>query len=184
MLIPLGILATAGAGGAPTSAYELISSQVLGSTSSSVTFSNLGDFSSIYKFLQIRYSAKTIAGGQELRIRFNGNSTGYNKRQVWGAAGSSNAAGAFNQAQIQLDLGAAQTTNSSWFQAGVIDIFEPYNTSKNTTIRAAYGEAFFTNAVYFVSGMWNNTASVTSITFTAGNDLAASSRFSLYGIKG
>jgi hypothetical protein len=51
---PLGILSAAGAGGGVAGDYELISSEILGTTAASVTFSSLGDYSSTYKHLQIR----------------------------------------------------------------------------------------------------------------------------------
>jgi hypothetical protein len=41
---PLGILSAAGAGGGVAGDYELISSEILGTTAASVTFSSLGDY--------------------------------------------------------------------------------------------------------------------------------------------
>jgi hypothetical protein len=58
---PLGILSAAGAGGGGplASDYELISTQILTSPQSSITFSSLGTYSSTYKHLQVRAVARS-----------------------------------------------------------------------------------------------------------------------------
>jgi hypothetical protein len=74
MLIPFGILSAAGAGGGVAGDYELISSEILGTTAASVTFSSLGDYSSTYKHLQIRAVVRHSAADNEnyTTITFNG----------------------------------------------------------------------------------------------------------------
>jgi hypothetical protein len=73
MLIPFGILSAAGAGGG----YELIETQILGSDAASVTFSSLGSYSSVYKHLQLRWTARTtrVATETQIFLRTNSNNS-------------------------------------------------------------------------------------------------------------
>ena len=183
MLIPLGILAASG-GGAPLGpiAYELISTTVLGSDTGSVTFSNLGNFSSTYRHLQIRYSGKS-AGSQEFRLVFNGVGSGYARHGFRGSASSVTSYGNANLGQILFDGGLADTA-SSWFGAGLIDILDAYSTNKNKTVRQYGGEVAGSNQVFMHSGFLNSTSAIGSITISSGANLTTNSRFSLYGIRG
>jgi hypothetical protein len=72
------------------------------------------------------------------------------------------------------------------FTPFVIDILDPYSTTKNTTVRAISGVVGNENRIRIGSGLWVNTASLTSVTMfsTSGINLVSGSRFSLYGIKG
>jgi hypothetical protein len=79
--------------------------------------------------------------------------------------------------------GSNADNNSS---ATVCDILDPFSTTKNTTIRSLSGHPVGTSTrIALYSGAWNNTASITSITLLAeGTNYAATTRLSLYGIKG
>ena len=61
MPIPLGVLAVAGAGAAPSGpgAYELIETTLLSSAQKQITFSNLNTYSTTYEHLQIRASIRS-----------------------------------------------------------------------------------------------------------------------------
>ena len=77
------------------------------------------------------------------------------------------------------------------FGASIIDIYDFASTTKTTTARSLFGRIGATNTasnkVGINSGMWNNTAAVTSISFglpTVGFvNYVAGSRFSLIGIR-
>jgi len=56
MLIPIGFLG----GGAPAGSYELITTTILGSSTSSVTLSSIP---STYKHLEVRYTARQSGSG-------------------------------------------------------------------------------------------------------------------------
>jgi hypothetical protein len=82
---------------------------------------------------------------------------------------------------------ARGNSTASSFGAGVIDILDPFSTTKNKTLRGLGGitSSEATN-IALRSGSWASTSAVTSITclpFSADNWVAGS-RFSLYGIKG
>jgi hypothetical protein len=185
-LFPLGILSAAGEA---AGAFELITTEILGSSQASVVFSNLGDYSSTYKHLQLRLIARSNgpSGDDALRLRFNADSgSNYSWHQLLGNGSSVNSNAATSQtgtypAQIAANLAAANI-----FGGGVIDILDPYSTSKNTTVRGLSGTTGGSNVIMLRSGAWLNTASITSITLNGvdGGNLLAGSRFSLYGIKG
>jgi hypothetical protein len=185
-LSALGIFSAAGAGGAPafSSDYELIETAIVSGTStSSITFSSLGTYSSTYKHLQIRMTTRDTrtSNGQNLSLlRFNSDSgANYSSHQLFaiGSAGEANTTfiyGGYNSTD-------ANTTGN--FAGSVIDILDPFSTTKNKTTRTLTGTA--TNNIRLLSGNWRNTAPVTSIQLVADSfNYVAGSRFSLYGIKG
>jgi hypothetical protein len=77
------------------------------------------------------------------------------------------------------------TSGTGTYAASVIDILDPFDTNKNTTIRVLTGFTGAINRVLLESGLWMNTDAITSITFDEyyGSSFAAGSRFSLYGLK-
>jgi hypothetical protein len=79
------------------------------------------------------------------------------------------------------------TPATNVFGAGVTDILDYTNTSKNTTVRALGGaDANGSGSIDLTSAAWLNTNAVTSITLTTnnGSTFTAGSSFALYGIKG
>ena len=191
MLIPFGILSAAGAGGAVVpSDYELISTTVLGSDAASVTFSSLGDYSSTYKHLQIRGVQKTsqpnVWGGSFLRINGDTGSS-YRSHNLFGNGStvSSNDGGA---GTFITNPFVAGSTNSSVFSPVIYDILDAYSSTKNTTVRFFGGRLVGSgeDRVSLSSGLYNNTASVTSLSITgeSSTNLLAGCRFSLYGSRG
>jgi hypothetical protein len=188
-LFPLGILSAAGAGGAFSSDYELITSTVLGSTQSDFVFSSLGDYSSTYKHLQIR---ATIRGGKSagdvpLILRLNGITTAsYRWHFLYGNGSSvfSTGAGSADTGMYFGNPVPGATSTSNNFCGAVIDILDPYSTTKNKTLRGLFGTTS-PNSISLASGALFDTASVTSVTiYPDTGGWVAGSRFSLYGIKG
>jgi len=184
-LIPLGILSAAGAGGAAgvVSDYELIESSILTGTQASVVFSNLGNYSSTYKHLQIRAVFRTTTAGTDTFLRFNGDSTSANYRShiLFGNGSSVGSVDIGNSAGMRNGFGGLGT--NAWLGA-VTDILDPYAT-KNKTTRAFIGaiESTSSREVNITSGLYINTASVTSLTLTSSSTFVVGSRFSLYGVK-
>lgn len=168
--------------------YELISTTVLGSNTASVTFSNLGDYSSTYKHLQIRVVARATIGNptESLALRFNSDTGGNYREHVLFGNGSSalSAAGGASATFMTSANIAADGASANVFGAGIVDILDPYSSSKNKTIRSLSGTA--DSFIQFRSGVWLSTASVTSITLlpaSGSTNLITGSRFSLYGIE-
>jgi hypothetical protein len=182
MLIPLGILAASGAGVA--SDYELIATAFGTGSSGTITFSSIP---ATYKHLQVRYTAKNTLSNSFMLMRFNGITTNgayrYHRLRGSGTVVSSSESGSTNA--IEMDASMASSTTTGAVSAGVIDILDYASSSKNTTIRALYGQAGPANTIYLASGALFNTAAITSLSLITGaNSFATTTRFSLYGIKG
>jgi hypothetical protein len=188
---PLGILSAAGAAVGFESDYELISTTILGGTAASVTFSSLGDYSSIYKHLQIRVvgrTTRTDLNRESIGMRFNGVSTSsYSNHDLFGSGTS---VGSSSETSVTRCLVAFFSTNNitaNIFDGAVIDILDPYSTTKNKTVRSLAGRVQSGNpAILLASSLFISTASTTSLELfpALSNNFVAGSRFSLYGIKG
>ena len=178
----LGFFATAGAGAAGS--FDLLETQVLGSSQASVTFSSLSTYASTYKHLQIRMVARASRSGatsDPLIVRLNSTTQTYG-HHLYGN-GSSVGSGNIATSYSLLDALAGASAATNAFGAGVIDILDPFETTKNKTIRGLTGAG---SSVALSSTFWNFTTAVSSIelsAFSATNFLVGS-RFSLYGLKG
>jgi hypothetical protein len=184
MLIPLGILA---ASGAAVGDYQLIETQILGSSQASVVFSSLGTYSSTYKHLQLRYTAQTVGSATTLTaiiFRLNSDTgSNYTMHSLKGQGSSVTSDSQVGLTGIVLNDSLPRTSQTSKFGAGVIDFLEAFSTTKNKTIRTLYGaEVTGEKTIALHSAVWLDTDSITSIELTS--DFGTGSRFSLYGIKG
>jgi hypothetical protein len=176
----------------PSSEY-LIETNVLGSNAASVTFSNLGQYAGVYQHLQIRISAKTNRTGADsdpVILRFNGDTgNNYATHGLIGYNFSSTTAVASNNGS---SIGAIYLTeampvassNASNFGVMLVDILDPFETTKNKTVRSLAGMKDAWSSVDLRSGLWVSTSGVTSITILPllGTQLVQNSRFSLYGV--
>lgn len=171
--------------------YESIQTVTVGSGgASSVTFSSIP---STYQHLQIRGIGRTNIGGASVLdnvvLQFNGvTTTTYDVHFLNGngtSAGSGNSTTRDNAIFLRA-TGDVATSGS--FGVAVCDILDYANTSKNKTIRSLSGYDNNGNGELFLwSGLWRNTAAISSITiFQNGNtaNLVQYSSFALYGIKG
>jgi hypothetical protein len=186
MLIPLGILSSAGSLGFESD-YELISTSLITTNTTSVVFdtSSLG---STYKHLQLRYTLRTdrVLNSDSLSIRLNADTgSNYAWHRLQGDGSSVASSGLASQTTMRTAIVAGGTSAANSFSGGVTDILDPFSTSKNTTIRSLSGMTDI-NFVVLWSGLYINTSSTTSITLLndAGPNFVAGSRFSLYGIRG
>lgn len=178
MLIPFGILSAAGAGVA-TGTYELISTTVLGGTAASVTFSNLGDYSSTYKHLQLRVAGNNTTSGA-WRFRLNADTgNNYSYHLLYGNGTSALSANATSQSSGYFGFATANTNVAA---GAVMDILNFASTTNNKTTKSLNGDVNFN--VIFASSAWYSTAAVTSLTLLANVNFVTGSRFSLYGIRG
>jgi hypothetical protein len=184
-LSALGIFSAAGAGGVPafSSDYELIQTQVLGSNQASVTFSNLGDYASTYKHLQVRVVARVNFSSDaraEMDIRLNSDASNHNSHRLGGPAFSST----YISGEAFFGDFPFNTVNGNEFGAAVIDITDAFSTTKFKTLRSMGGSTFTTPQLALHSGLYRSTSALTSIQIRGRNELIyTNSRFSLYGIK-
>lgn len=191
MPIPIGVLAQAGAGGGGlANDYVRLESTILTSTATSVTFSNLGNYSA-YKHLQIRLTARST-DSNGLRLRVNSDTgTNYAIHDLtFGGTGSGGptSGGGGNASFINCpNLSTNNGNNTGVFSAVVIDVLDFALTTKNKTFRLLGGNwqaVNFNSQAAFRSGVWRNTAAITSIQlFPNTTEFVSGSRFSLYGVK-
>jgi len=187
-VIPLGILAAAGGAVAAAGSYDLLATEILTSSQSSVTFASLGSYSANYEHLQLRVSARQQTPGAlatvAFRVQFNSDTTAgnYANHGLFGNGSSVTSYAATNNNQI----GSITTQNatSDSYSATVIDLLDAFSSSKYTTARSLSGAAGTNPDVVLRSVLWKSTSSITSITLDGyGDNLLAKSRFSLYGIR-
>ena len=172
--------------GYQTNMFHHLETIRLSSSASAVEFTNLGQYSD-YQHLQIRLAARTQRSNSNvdlLNLQLNGITTGSYCSHAMVGNGSSVVALATsaNNTYIYGARGAGNTASSGAFGGGIIDILDPFETSKNTTTRILSG----TDAqVWLSSGVFLNTSAINSVTLypDVGPNILAGSRFSLSGLK-
>ena len=187
MPIPLGILAQfrqAAAGD-----FVLLESQVLSSNQSSVTFSGLGAYASQYRHLQVRAVVRTsradIADTMIMRVNGNSSSSSYRSHALVGTGSSVVSEDYSTLSGIFAGQPTSANATANAFDAVVLDLLDPFDASKNKTVRRLSGNPN-TPRVWLTSGLWISTASITSLEFLSLNaaNFVTGTRFSLYGIRG
>lgn len=163
--------------------YKLISSNILSSTTGSITFLSIPN---TYTDLIIKLSTRlngTGAGTANI-ISFNGSSASFSGRILFGDATS-----ARSVASTVGGIGATDGTTESANTFNICEVYIPnYTLSANKTFGSNWAsENNTTNTGAYVgitAALWSNTAAITSITITpeAGSFVSGSS-FYLYGIK-
>ena len=187
--IPLGILDfPTGAAGA----YDLLETQVLTSSAASVTFTGLGSYSD-YKHLQIRAVARSnrpAAVSSLVLFRLNSDTgSNYAWHELIGSGSSvSSDAGTSTTSMAYLWRIAGPNADADAYGAMVGDLLDFSDTNKYSTFRLLQGSIHGASQVEIGlgSGLWMNTAAVTSIDIIEGfsSTFTIGSRFSLYGIRG
>jgi hypothetical protein len=183
-LSALGIFSAAGAGG--LTGYELISTAFGNGSSNTISFTSIPQN---YKHLQIRYTAKsTTASNAAISFQLNGVTTSsYSTHRLFGSGTSTTSSATTSSSVIALQNAMAYSTTTGLVAAGIIDIVDYNNASKNPVIRTLFGQIGNTSqrVISLSSGALNSVGAVTSCLFTTGDgNFSTISRFSLYGIAG
>lgn len=153
-------------------------------TAATVDFTNIPQN---YKHLQIRYISRNAAVADATRVRFNSDSgSNYAYHQLQGNGTAAAAAAGTSTTSIEIPFVAYSGTTTNAFGAGVIDILDYSNVYKFKTTRTLGGaDLNGSGRVDLASGLWMNTAGITSISiFAFSGNIGQYSRFSLYGLKG
>lgn len=173
---------------APAGAYDALATVTVGSGgSSSISFTSIP---STYKHLQIRgiHRSDISSSGNNIGMymRFNGDTA---SNYYWHElAGNGSITLAYGQSDTGINAsphGPRAGDTASAFNADVIDILDYTNTSKNKVSRALAGDDLNGSGwIQLASGLWNNTAAITSITlFLESSNFAQYSQAALYGVK-
>jgi len=188
----LGIMASSISGSkAITGAYESIASATGTGSSGTIVFSSIP---STYASLQLRiigrHQANTDPGPIQLFVRVNADTTSTIPYHWLDGDGTSATAVGDNTA-TQMRIGLLSNANYSANNMGVtiLDIHDYTSTTRNKTFRSFSGvdnNDTTQGATRLSSGVWLNTAAITSLTFStnAGANFTTSTQFALYGIKG
>lgn len=182
------IVGLLGDGGGAANSYESISTVLVGAGGqSSISFTSIP---STYKHLQIRCISRESLGSSfgGMYIQLNSDTgSNYAWHRVWGD-GASVFAGSSSSTTAQLGGIIATTSGTaSVFSSAIIDVLDYANSNKNKTLRSFTGLDYnSTGYVGLHSGLWMNTAAVTSIVINpdSGQNWQQYTQFALYGIKG
>ena len=168
------------------STYTLISSNVLGSSAASVTFSAIP---STYTDLVVRWSARSdrASVSDTMKLRINSDS-GANYSWVYLLGNGSSASSSINSALDYISLGAADaaTATSNTFANGELYIPNYLASTKKPLSSINAQEDNNTAAqLWNMASLWQGTAAITAIQLfpNIGPNFVAGSSFYLYGIK-
>jgi hypothetical protein len=182
MLNNIAALTNSGAAAA-VGDYESIATINGNGSTATITFSSIP---STYKHLQVRVMARVAAGGEDLTMQFNGDTgTNYARHRLTGN-GTAAGAGASTSTTGITTLGSAgMPSAASTYAVSVMDVLDYANTNKYKTVRMLSGQdSNGSGGVDFTSGVWMNTAAVTSLTLYANSsNFPTAASFALYGVK-
>ena len=169
---------------APATGYYSIGTVNVGSGgASSITFSSIP---STYTHLQLRMMVRETSTSNGYDMQFNGDTgNNYSRHYLIGTGSSALAAAVTSTSSMILADAAISTSTTGVFGASVCDVLDYTNVNKNKVIRTLGGYDNNGNGgIFFNSGLWINTSSVTSIVIIpdAGN-FAQYSSFALYGVN-
>ena len=162
--------------------YTPLATTTLGSAASSVTFSTI---SGSYTDLIVVFSGTAGGGNSNLILTFNSDTgSNYSWTDIEGNGTSAASYRLSNQTGIKFAYNLVATGTSQ-----CNTIMHIMNYSNTNTYKTALGRVNTpTNATIYAGttagvGLWRNTAAITSLTCSNGDNFASGSTFSLYGIK-
>lgn len=165
--------------------YEAIATVTVGSGgASTITFSSIPQtYTDLVLLTSLRDTASTV-GNAGIRVIFNGNSSGYSTRWIFGTGStalSTTDSGSWIRVGQQPGANATSNTFSNDF------IYIPnYTVAVNKSISAdSVGENNGTESyMTLTAGLWSNTAAITQIQLQSNStSWAQHSTATLYGIK-
>jgi len=166
--------------------YTLIAAKT--STSSSVTFSSIPQ---TYTDLKLVCSTRQDgnADGNQLSITFNGSSSNYSRKLIYGNGSNAYSSGGSSEAFARIAFAESSTYTANTFNN--FEIYIPNYTSSNyksfssDAVSENNATGVYAQALY--AGLWSNTAAITSLTISddgaTGTNFASGSTFYLYGIS-
>lgn len=155
--------------------YEPISTQTLGTATSTITFSSIPATYTDLILITIGF-----AGADYYNVQFNSDSgTNYSRTLLFTSGASAESARNSNIAQVYGTTGTSSTNLGT-------SIHHINNYSNTTTNKTVIRRGGLDNTVspQLEAGLWRSTAAINTITLTAGSgNFGIGSTFTLYGIK-
>ena len=167
----------------PDTFIKIASVTVGSGGAATISFSSIP---STYTDLCLKISGRNTQPSSILYLTFNGSSSGYSYRRLYGNGSSAASDSASSQSSIAFIAFQVSTYTASTFSSS--EVYVPnYAGSNNKSV--SIDEVTENNATLSVAaldaGLWANTAAITSITLTpdSSGNFAQYSTATLYGIK-
>jgi hypothetical protein len=177
----LGIMASSRPAFELVGSYDSLATVTLSGTAAFVEFAGIP---SGYKHLQLRILQRSTTPNNT-NMTFNSDTgSNYNWHELFGD-GSTAASASSSGSVTFMKASYLESVTAGYVGASVIDVLDYSNTSKNKTMRALTGsDANGTGYILLRSGLWRNTAAITSIKITpASGSWDQYSSIALYGVK-
>ena len=180
--------AVANQAGVPPEDFQAILSTAVGSDSSSVTLTSAGSaeawtsFQDLLLISSVRVTTSGTSGGVEARL--NADSSSYSTQYLYSNASSGTGA-RDNPTGARIDYATRSTAAADEFGCSVA-VFGDINSSRYKTVQTMGGaDVNGAGEVGQLVTIWRDTDAVTSIEIrdAGGNNIAADSRFDLYGLR-
>ena len=157
----------------PTPTYDLIQSQTLGSSASTVTFSSLGSYQDLVLIVQGTHNS---ASSSIDYLTFNGSASTYASMSNYaGTGGSTAVAATYSTAYLQINNVG---TDPFMIYADIFN-YRATDTEKHYISRGSSGpRSYDMNA-----GRWTSTSAVTSVEVNTLSGFSSGTTFNLYGIS-
>jgi hypothetical protein len=170
----------------PTPSFESIAT----STANGAGYLSFTDIPQTYTNLQLRYMTRNNASAgttDQILMWFNGNQTAANYRThyLWGNGTAAETSTYTGLGYVRVGMCPASGANAAIWGVGIVDILDYTNTSKNKTVKNFWGhDQNGSGTIAQTSGLWVNTAAITSINVAvSGYYEASGATWGLYGIK-
>jgi hypothetical protein len=162
--------------------YEKIqSTTITGSATSSVDFTSIS--SAYTDIVLVFYCKSNSTNNPTLRLTFNGSSTGYSGRQMYGSATTPVSNNNTNASFISIARAAGMPSVANETALVLLHIMDYASTNKYKSVFAQVNS--YENGGELDIGVWANNAAINRITIDTptSNDFAVGSVMTLYGIK-
>jgi hypothetical protein len=158
--------------------FELIASSTVGSGgAANIEFTSIP---ATFTDLVIKVSGKNNGTSGYFEIRFNGSTSGYTLRNLYGDG----SAAASNTDTVITARLTTNTQTASTFASS--DIYIPNyagSTNKSVSIDTVQENNATSAQAFLGAGLWSNTAAITSVNLLAANSFVQYSTAYLYGVK-
>jgi len=172
---------------------DILQEIVLEDSAASVTFANLDQYASTYQHLQLRVVGLFDIINSSIVGRFNNDSAGNYAHHRLQGNGSGVYSGAVTSTTNMVFHYNQDNNSTNEPGVAVIDILDPFETSKYTTTRSLSGTASGAskNQINLWSSLWQSTDAITDISISVASGYTGwesgnyriGSRFTLIGVK-
>ena len=179
-----GITASSNMSTKLTDFYQIATTTLANSTTSTITFSSIPQD---YTHLQLRMIVRSAGASSDyIRVRPNNDSSSVYSYHYLLGTGASTFSGVETVSSMRVDKPTLSGDTANIFGTNVSDLLDYANTNKFKTLRTIYGvDVNGAGEVGLTSSNWRSTTAITSlvITLNTGANFAANSSFQLYGVK-